>query len=76
MVLSPTLQKLWNAVERLGEDELRVLLQVANGLANGRNVYGELNLRKDKRNMTKEAMEEIRDSLVYLCARLEQLETK
>ncbi len=60
----------------LGSDELQVLLQVARGLQSGRKVYGELDVTTEKRNMTKEALEEIRDCLVYVGVKLVQLERK
>jgi hypothetical protein len=57
----------------LGPDELAVLELVAHGLARGRNVYGELVLATDARDMTCEASQEIRDALVYLGAQLVRL---
>ena len=49
----------------LGEDELEVLAEVAEGMVIGRSVYGELNIASDRRNMEREAFAEVRDGLVY-----------
>jgi len=55
-------------------DELKVLWYTASGLDNGRALYGSLNTSTDKRDMGHEAMQEIRDALVYVGTRLVQLE--
>lgn len=54
----------------LGPDEVRVLELVAEGLACGRSVYGELRVSTDRRNFTDEATAELRDTLVYVGAQL------
>lgn len=53
-------------------DELRVLLRVARRLKFGRDRYGKLVLEKDKRNLLREAMEEILDFTVYIESLLEK----
>lgn len=54
-------------------DELEVLLFVAQGLTTGRTQFGELEVKSDRRDFALEAMEEIRDALVYVGARLQQV---
>jgi len=59
---------------RLGDDELRVLVRIAERLRVGSQVYGRLCIARDTRAFrTKEAREEVEDALVYLaCAWLKQ----
>lgn len=52
-------------LERLGEDEIEVLAEVARGLVRGRDVYGELKIDTDPRDHEREALDELRDGLVY-----------
>jgi hypothetical protein len=53
----------------LGEDELRVLVRIAERLRLGARSYGRLHIATDTRGFRKEAQEEIEDALVYLaCA--------
>lgn len=59
---------------QLNDDECAVLLLVAQGLERGRGVYGALDAAKETRNMVKEALEEVRDTLVYIGVKLVQLE--
>lgn len=40
------------------------------GLEKGRVVYGELDLSRDERDFPREAVDELRDTVVYLCAEL------
>lgn len=61
-------------IEELNVDELRVVSQVVQGLRKGREVYGPLDIKWDKRNMVRETMEEVRDALVYVGTKLAQLE--
>lgn len=61
-------------LELLGLDELAALELVAQGLARGREVYGELKLEADTRDMRREAMEELRDSMTYTAAALLRLQ--
>jgi hypothetical protein len=56
--------------ELLGPDELAVLEMVAQGLARGRAVYGELDVVRDRRDFRAEAGEELRDAMVYLGSEL------
>lgn len=53
------------ALEQLGPDELEVLSEVAAGLQRGRGVYGELRIDSDTRDHDREALDEVRDGLVY-----------
>lgn len=53
------------ALEQLGPDELEVLAEVAAGLQRGRGVYGELRIDTDRRDHDREALDEVRDGLVY-----------
>jgi hypothetical protein len=61
-------------LELLGADELAALELVAQGLARGHGVYGELQLETDTRDMRREAMEELRDSMTYTAAALLRLQ--
>jgi hypothetical protein len=56
-------------VEKLGEDEVRVLTRIAGRLLRGSEVYGGLNLARDARDFAQEAREEIEDALVYFACR-------
>lgn len=58
------------ALVDLAGDDLEVLALVAEGLQRGRAVYGEFNLAHDPRDMTSEALAEVRDALVYVAAAL------
>jgi hypothetical protein len=53
------------ACNELWPDELEVLAMVAAGLVRGRELYGELDLEADQRHFDREALEEVRDALVY-----------
>jgi hypothetical protein len=59
----------------LGDDELCVLVRIAERLKGGMGVYGELRIAVDRREFRKtEAWQEIEDALVYLaCAWLKDL---
>jgi hypothetical protein len=59
---------------QLGDDELRVLVRIAERLRFGARVYGALRVATDTRAFrTKEAREELEDALVYLaCAWLKE----
>jgi len=54
----------------LGDDELRVLVRIAERLKGGMRTYDELHIAIDRREFRKtEARQEIEDALVYLaCA--------
>lgn len=60
--------------ELLGADELAVLELVAQGLARGRAVYGELKVATDRRDFRAEAGDELRDAIVYSAAELLRLQ--
>jgi hypothetical protein len=64
-------------LDRLHEDELRVILSIAGRLRVGARLYGQLQLATDRRAFRKkEAREELEDFLVYLaCAWLKVLES-
>jgi len=59
---------------QLGDDELCVLVRIAERLRLGAGIYGPLCIARDARAFrTKEAREELEDALVYLaCAWLKQ----
>lgn len=59
--------------EHLGPDELAVLEMIAAGLARGRTTYGELRVDTDRRDFRAEAVEELRDTLVYVAAEVLRL---
>ena len=59
--------------DKLGPDELAVLEMIAVGLARGRTIYGELRVDTDRRDFRAEAVEELRDTLVYVAAELLRL---
>ena len=67
------LQELQCLLDELEPDELAVLLQVAQGIHAGRSVYGPLRVSQDERDFVRETLEEVRDGLVYVGARLVQL---
>lgn len=54
------------AVASLGDDEVRVLAELARRLLLGQGVYGRLDLSRDTRDMGREASEEALDLAVYL----------
>ena len=53
---------------RLGADELRVLVLLATRVRVGQTRYGRLDLRRDRRDLRREAVEELADALFYLAA--------
>ena len=63
-------------VSKLGADEQRVLVRIAERLMHGGTVYGPLVLTRDTRDFrSREAREEIEDALVYFaCAWLKSQE--
>lgn len=65
-------KELDSLLTNLGPDEVRILVRVARRLEFGRLRYGDMNLKKDKRNFKKEATEEILDWLVYTESELER----
>jgi len=50
---------------QLNRDEMAVLIDVAGGLVRGREVYGPLDVRTDRRDFVREVGEELRDTIVY-----------
>lgn len=60
----------------MNDDEQEVVRLVAQGIINGRANYGELKTASDNRDFVRETLEEVRDSLVYIGAKLVQLDTK
>jgi hypothetical protein len=63
-------QRVLAALDVLQGDELLVLAEVAAGLTTGRKRFGYLDALADRRDWAGEALEEIRDGLVYLGAAL------
>jgi hypothetical protein len=61
-----TLDRLLKSYRQLGDDERAVVCLIAERLAAGREVYGELDILEDKRTMPREAGEELLDATVYL----------
>lgn len=49
----------------LNQDELDVLIEVADGLKRGRDAYGPLDIATDRRDFDAEAQDELRDFVVY-----------
>lgn len=64
------LTRLTAVAEQLGADELNVLLLVAERLVKGRKIYGPLQVATDRRDFTREALEEAADLAVYAAAGL------
>lgn len=62
--LEPRLELL-SILAMLGKDELNVMVRIARRLLVGKERYGLMNLKNDKRDYEKEAFEEILDWLVY-----------
>lgn len=65
-----TLGQLLGLANKLGQDELAVLIAVAKRLVAGRHDYGELDLAADERDWTAEAADEALDGAIYLACRL------
>lgn len=62
------LDRLEEIAERLGSDEIEVLIQIANRILTGQEAYGAFDLDTDPRDFDGEAAEEAQDALVYLAA--------
>lgn len=56
--------------QELGEDELRVLVQIASRLRQGREEYGALSIASDPRDWMGEACAEYLDASVYLAVEM------
>lgn len=54
---------------RLTEDEIEIVVTIAERLAHGQSVYGPLYVQRDTRDYSREAFEEFIDGAVYLAAR-------
>jgi len=59
-------EELMATLDKLGDDEVRVVLLVAKRLAMGRKAYGPLDIKGDARDWQHEASEEALDCAVYL----------
>jgi len=55
---------------RLGTDELRALVLIASRAWLGQARYGRLDVARDRRDFTHEALEEVADALFYIGADL------
>jgi hypothetical protein len=64
------LRDLADVASSLAHDELEVLLLLAMRVRSGRARYGRLDVRRDRRNFTRETLEEVLDGLFYLGAGL------
>lgn len=64
-----TAEQLTEILPKLGPDEQRVLLRIAERLVLGCAQYGQLNIASDRRNWTEEAAQEALDLSVYLAIR-------
>jgi hypothetical protein len=60
------LRDLADVASSLAHDELEVLLLLAMRVRSGRARYGRLDVRRDRRNFTRETMEEVVDGLFYI----------
>lgn len=60
----------------VSDDEKRVLELVEEGLSSGREVYGPLEIDEDNRDWLEEAIEELRDALVYIAAKLVEIKRR
>jgi len=64
------LRNLADVASRLAHDELEVLLLLAMRVRSGRDRYGRLDIRRDRRNFTRETLEEVVDGLFYISVAL------
>jgi hypothetical protein len=62
------LQDLTDVAAQLGHDELRVFVLLATRIRDGQARYGHLDVRRDRRNFTRETLEEVIDGLFYIGA--------
>jgi len=63
-------RRLATVANRLGEDELAALLLIAERVAKGETPYGRLDVARDRRDFSREALEEVADALFYIAADL------
>ena len=61
---------LTHSIHQLAPDELAVVCSVVEGLLAGQARYGHLDLSTDPRHWQREAVEELRDAVVYLTCQL------
>jgi hypothetical protein len=64
------LQYLTDVAAQLGHEELKVVLLLATRMRDGQARYGHLDVRRDRRNFTRETLEEVVDGLFYIGAAL------
>lgn len=64
------LRDLADVASSLAHDELEVLLLLAMRVRSGGARYGRLDVRRDRRNFTRETLEEVVDGLFYISAAL------
>jgi hypothetical protein len=62
------LQDLNDVAAQLGNDELKVFVLLATRVRDGRDRYGHLDVRRDRRNFACETLEEVVDGLFYIGA--------
>jgi len=55
-------------LHRLGPDSLQLVLELLRGMVHGQRKYGPLEVATDGRDFEEEALEELRDTAVYLGA--------
>lgn len=71
--LADARRRIVGVIDLLGRDELEALELCAHGLVRGRDVYGELRVATDVRDLRAEALEELRDAMIYSAAGLMRL---
>lgn len=74
--LADRLATLCNVAATLSDQELDILSLVAEGMAGGHATYGPMDVGRDPRDFERETLEEVRDGLVYVGAKLLQLGRK
>lgn len=69
-------QRIHGLVElpQLSADELACIELVIHGIVRGREVYGSLDVATDARDMRREALEELRDTMTYSAAAMLRLQ--
>lgn len=68
--MKKTTQELCAMIGKLGDDEREIIEWIVEGLTQGRITYGQLDAARDPRNWRREALEEVRDALIYAGAAL------
>jgi hypothetical protein len=64
------LRDLADVTSSLAHDELEVLLLLTMRVRSGRARYGRLEVRRDRRNFTRQTLEEVVDGLFYISVAL------